>query len=307
MNIEIFGNFNDALEYSKSIPETERETVRAYLYNKWYKPEIIGEVDILTGASPLFLLIVNTLETRGRSDEISCGIALDYLLYLSRNNKQYFEKIGIDDCEPYLHESQHIVKLVPALSYIALGKHFQYLQESKNNPDIKIEQALWQIVYLIVHAIYHKDARFAGTWYQTAIGFCDNSVLEDSLTTYVPGLSFYDRGVRHDKLCPVSGTSDPDFWYIDTNGTKAPAEFKQAIKTVEALARYSYNTPSYIYNAKFLFTYGRTNTGALGFYKIDYTCSPYTIKAVEVDNQLIEIIKAVGDKVNENTKQMQLL
>jgi hypothetical protein len=51
-----------------------------------------------------------------------------------------------------------------------------------------------------------------------------------------------------------------------------------------------------------LFTYGRTKTGTLGFYKIDYTVPQYTIEAVDVDDQLIEVIKTVGDKVYENNK-----
>jgi hypothetical protein len=256
----------------------------------------------VTGASLLFLLVLNTLETRGRSDKVSCKIALDYLQYLNLNHEKYFINIGIEKCKPYLHKNPYFDEPVPALSYAMLGQHLCALSKSINNPAIKIDQAVWQAIYLIVHAIYLKDIRFAGTWYQTAVGFYDNFVLEDSLTTHVPGLNFFDRGVRHDKLCPVSGTGDPDFWYTAPNGIKASAEFKQATKTVEALASYSFKNPSYIYNAKFLFTYGRTKTGILGFYKIDYTVPQYTIEAVDVDDQLIEVIKTVGDKVYENNK-----
>ena len=134
------------------------------------------------------------------------------------------------------------------------------------------------------------------------MSFYDNSVLEDYLVTYIPNLNFFNRGVRHDKFCPVSGTRDPDFWYTTNDGIKVPAEFKQATRTVEALAQFSFNNPSYIYNAKILFTYGKSNSGVLGFYKIDYTCTPFTITAVDVDDKLIEVIKAVGDKSNENFK-----
>lgn len=302
MEIKIFESFEDALTYNNTVQETDKELLYAYLYKKWYRPEIVGEIDILTKASLLFLLVLNTLETRGRSDKVSSRIALDYLQYLNLNNEEYFVSIGIEKCVPYLHENPHFNELTPSVSYTKLGQYLCVLNESINNPNIKIDRALWQTIYLIVQAIYLKDIRFAGTWYQVAISFYENFVLEDSLTTHVPGLSFYDRGVRHDKFCPVSGTRDPDFWYTASNGTKAPAEFKRATKTVEALAGYGFNNPDYIYNAKFLFTYGRTKTGVLGFYKIDYTVPQYTIEAVDVDDQLIEVIKAVGDKVYENNK-----
>lgn len=295
MNIKIFSSFDEALAYHDSVSETERETVRIYLHNKWSIPEIVGDIDILTDTSLLFLLIVNTLETLGRSNNTSCKIALDYLKYLSNNNKQYFESIGMEDCEPYLHESQYI-GMVPTISYCILNKHFKDLADSETNPNIKISKAFWQAMYLIVQAIYHKDERYAGTWYQTVVGFFDNFILEHSLTTYVDGLTFFNRGVRHDRFCPVSGTHDPDFYYQVADGIIVPAEFKKATKTVGALARYSYNNPDYIYKAKVLFTYGEIDFGVLGFYKIDYTVSPYTIESVPVDNKLIEIIKAVVDK-----------
>lgn len=295
MNIKIFSNFDEALTYHNLISETDRETVRTYLYNKWSIPRIIGDIDILTDTSLLFLLIVNTLETLGRSNNTSCKIALDYLKYLSNNNKRYFENLGIEDCEPYLHESQY-VGMVPAISYCILNKHFKDLADSEVNPSIKINRAFWQAMYLVVQAIYHKEKRFAGTWYQIVVGFFDNFILEYSLTTYIEGLTFFNRGVRHDMLCPVSGTRDPDFYYQVADGIIVPAEFKKATKTVEALARYSYNDPDYIYKAKVLFTYGLTDAGAFGFYKIDYTSSIYTIEPVKVDSKLIEIVKAVGDK-----------
>lgn len=301
MNIKIFNNFTDTLEYSKTISSFEKDILHRYLIQKWSIPEIIGDINILEGSSLLFLLIVNTLETLGRTNDTGCTIARDYLKYLKCNNEQFFKKIGIEDCVPYLHECTSIEKFVPALSYNALGKHYQDLIESETNTNIIIDRAVWQAVYLIVHAIYQKDERFASTWYQAVMSFYNNSVLENCLVAYVPGLSFFNRGVRHDKFCPVSGTADPDFWYT-TDVSKVSAEFKQATKTVEALARYSYNNPNYIYNAKVLFTYGKSSSGALGFYKIDYTCVPYIITAVEVDIELIKVIKAVGDKSYESFK-----
>ena len=302
MNIKIFKNFTDILEYSKTISGPDKDNIRNYLLQKWSIPKIIDDINILEDASLLFLLMVNTLETLGRSNNDSCAMARDYLKYLKQNNEQFFKEIGIDNCAPYLHENTPADKQVPALSYTILGKYHQDLVESVFNTDIIINRAVWQALYLIVHSIYLKDERFAGTWYQVVMSFYDNSVLEDCLVKYVPNLSFFNRGVRHDKFCPVSGTRDPDFWYTMLDGTKVSAEFKQATRTVEALARYSYNNPSYIYNAKVLFTYGKSSSGTLGFYKIDYTCSPYIITAVKVDTKLIEVIKAVGDKSDESFK-----
>jgi hypothetical protein len=105
------------------------------------------------------------------------------------------------------------------------------------------------------------------------------------------GLSFFNKGVRHDMLCPVAGTSDPDFLYEDVSGAKFSAEFKRPTVTVDSLADYAFKKPKYIYNADLLFTYGRTNAGSCGFYKIDYTKSPYTIEALPATEALISIIQ----------------
>lgn len=292
MNIKIFKSFPEALDYYKAIPEADQEAMRTYLQKKWQRSEIVGDVDILVNAGLFFLLIVNTLEELGRSNNISCELACEYLTFLNNNHCQFFKNFGFEECAPYLHKKY---KSVISLDYEVFGKQYEILNKAKLDPSVSVNQAFWQAVYLIVQAIYHKEARYAGTWYQTAVGFFNNFILETSLTTYVAGLTFFNRGVRHDMLCPVSGTRDPDFWYQVADHVIVPAEFKRATKTVEALARYSYNDPNYIYNAKVLFTYGSTKAGVLGFYKIDYTVSPYTIEQVQVDSKLIEIIKAVGD------------
>jgi hypothetical protein len=293
MNIKIFKSFTEALDYSKAIPKADQEAMRAYLQKKWQRSEIIGDIDILADASLFFLLIVNTLEELGRSNNVSCELSCEYLTFLNNNRCQFFKNFGFEECSPYIHKTY---KSVISLDYEIFGKQYEILNKAKLDPSVSVNQAFWQAVYLIVHAIYLKDTRQASTWFQAAVSFYKNSVLEYGLTTYVPGLSFFNRGVRHDKLCPVSGTSDPDFWYLTSDGLKFPAEFKQPTKTIEALAYYSFKYPDYIYNAKFLFSYGQTANGILGFYKIDYTRSPFTITAIDVDRQLIEVIKATGNK-----------
>ena len=287
MNIKIFKSFTEALDYYKAIPEADQEAKRIYLQKKWQRPEIVGDIDILADAGLFFLLIVNTLEELGRSNNISCELACEYLTFLNNNHCQFFKNFGFEECVPYLHKNY---KSVISLDYNIFGKQYEILNKAKLNTSVSVNQAFWQAVYLIVHAIYQKDTRNVGTWFQTAVWFYNNSILEYGLTTYVPGLSFFNRGVRHDKLCPVSGTKDPDFWYLTSDGLKFSAEFKRPTKTIEALAYHSFKYPDYIYNAKFLFSYGQTANGVLGFYKIDYTRSPFTITALDVDSQLIEII-----------------
>jgi hypothetical protein len=179
------------------------------------------------------------------------------------------------------------------MSYDMLGKHLadftaHYKITNSRKPPV---YGIWQTIYLLIMAIYHKEERQLDTWVQSAKNFYSNSELEFGLNDNIPGLSFYNRGVRHDMLCPVAGTSDPDFLYKNTEGQHFAAEFKKPTITVESLANYAFKHPEYIYNAKFLFTYGKTNNGAYGFYKIDYTKVPYVIEQISTSDTLIQVIQ----------------
>jgi hypothetical protein len=289
-NVKIFDSFDSIIDYHNSLQAEEHEELRQSLIKKWKDTYITENVDIISDAKLWFLLVLNTLEARGRANKKSCAIALCCLRNIYRGRANFFGEIGVTLNEPYLHKD---FGLVPSMSYIELGKHFEKLAEhfkitnSKKPPDIGV----WQTVYLIVQAIYHKEERQADTWFQTAKTFYENYLYETDLNNNMPGLTFFYRGVRHDMLCPVAGTSDPDFLYKNASGVKFSAEFKRPTVTVDSLAYYAFKKPDYIYNADLLFTYGRTNAGNCGFYKIDYTKSPYTIEILPATEALISTIQ----------------
>lgn len=289
-NVKIFESFDAIMEYHNSLSPEEQETLRQNLIEKWKDTHVTLDVDIISDAKLWFLLVLDTLEVLGRTNKKSCAIAYNCLQYLYRWNRKFFTEIGITLCKPYLHKDH---ELVPSINYATLGKHFEKLFEHfKTTNDRKPPvNGIWQTVYLIIQAIYHKEERQDTTWFQTARTFYDNYLYETDLNTNMPGLAFFYRGVRHDILCPVAGTSDPDFLYENSDGTKFSAEFKRPTRTVESLAEYAFKKPKYIYNADLLFTYGKAAGGGYGFYKIDYTKSPYTIEALPATEALISVIQ----------------
>lgn len=288
-------SLDEIFEYYEKIPKEEYSSLTNKLKNKWN--HLCTEVDLFAFVDLLFLLVIDVLETRGRGDRSSCIIAQTCLQKIYAQYKNSLDNYVVY-CDPFLEHTPHIAINYPCLPYKSVVKDLvnQVRHARATNRLPVAADGKWFIGYLIIHAIYHKDERMEGTWVEAVESFYDNSDFE-YIMLKVPGISFYDKGVRHDMLCPVSGTADPDFFYEPAPGKKYTAEFKRPTVNVDRLAQYGLDNPKYIYYVDYLFTYGARDTGKVGFFKIDYTNKySYTIEEVLVDSELLNQIKEMSDK-----------
>lgn len=260
-----------------NLSDIDREKLLVDLRAKYSNTELTKDVDIISDANLPFLMVVDALESLPKKGDSSRSeLALTFLM---AQGVDEIAKLGICYCEVKAG-----VK-APAISYINLGNYLQ----NKNT----VPKDFWRGVYLIINAIFVKEERYVGAWFDSAEFFYGNFLSESYLVATIPGLDFNNKGVRHDMLCATNGTSDPDFLYTEHNIIYT-AEFKLPTKTIEALAEYSRKTPKYIYFANILFTY---NINDSRFYKIDYTLpdlatnKSYTIEALNIQGDSARIIK----------------
>lgn len=291
-NLPIFCSLSEINTYYNSLTSEQHEALKEELYNKYKdSKQVVGNVDILNKASLGFLLVADVLEKRGRSSNVGCSIALEYLLLLYEKRLEYCNSLGVTLCDPYLHKKffyKGAERQVPAMDYNRMCSLYANYHASRET-DI----AAWQIVYLITHSIFQKKERMETPWFDAGESFSSTAMFEASLEKSIAGLTYCNRGVRHDMYCPVCGTKDPDFLYTTSDGTIHTAEFKRALKTVKAIANYSEQKPEYIYNADYLFTYGPLDNiyGCSNFYIIDYTRVPYTITALPAADEAFNKIR----------------
>jgi hypothetical protein len=92
----------------------------------------------------------------------------------------------------------------------------------------------------------------------------------------VSDITFKKTGSTHLSLDSGWGKGVCDF-ICTHDGVNIDGEFKRPTKNVCALAVHAYNHPDYIYNAKFLYTYGPYSdySTEYAFYEIDYTRPDY--------------------------------
>lgn len=241
-------------EYNK-LSESARIELLNKLRAKYLNTDLTKDVDIISDASLPFLMVVDAIEELPRKgNKHRPALALDFLAAQSIEELSW---LGID------YQEAKPGVLTYTISYLNIGKYLE-------NKDI-VNKNLWRGIYLIINAIFVKEDRYVGAWFDTIKIFYSNFLSESYLVATIPGLKFNNAGVRHDMLCATSGTSDPDFIYVENN-VAYTAEFKLPTKTVGALAAYGYKNTGYIYNAKILFTY---DVDSSQFYKINYTIPDY--------------------------------
>ena len=265
-------------KFHDDLSETEQEEVLLKLKDKYMHTDVTKDIDIISDATLPFLLVLDAIEELPRKGSKNRSkLALDFL---NAQGADELAKLGIQYCEAKTGIKTYTI------SYVDLGTYLQ----GKNTTD----RDLWRGVYLIINAIFVKEERYVSAWFDTAKFFYGNFLSETYLVDTIPGLSFNNKGVRHDMLCATSGTADADFLYTEFNITYT-AEFKLPTKTISALAAYGYKNPSYIYNANILFTYDIISSK---FYKIDYTIydyntgKPYTITVLDITSDSSRIIKS---------------
>lgn len=224
-----------------------------------HKPGLVDYIDIITEASCMYKMVVKEIESLPRNNSARQRLALDFLTYVYKHNSDYLLSHDVEYCTV-----NDLGLKTFAIDYIKIKEYL--------NNESSTSISTWRILYLIQNSIYIKQEREVHDWYSAIKFMCANFGSETFLVANVDGLSFNPKGIRHDKFCAANGTSDSDFLY---RGKKA--EFKMAIKTVEALAQHAYNNPEYIYNASFLFT---CEEDRKQYYLIDYTKIPYAITKI---------------------------
>lgn len=282
-------SFEQILEFYSSLTDDTIKDITKELTTRFSKNSTLNAVINITDGAPLLtLLVIDAVECYGRQSDFGCDISREYLHFIYEVcDKQQIHTL-LKLCSPYSHKDyyRHDKKaLVPALSYEDIGKLLRDFFEKK-----PIDTAAWRLVYFTTNAIPRKSQREDSSWFEAAKSFFITSIFEDFLSKHMSGLTLHDRGVRHDMYCPVSGTSDPDFYYNTETG-KFTAEFKRARKTVPALAKHAFDSPSYIYNANYLLTYGIFNYYPVeqkAFYFVNYLDSPYSFTRLDIDDTWLE-------------------
>lgn len=271
-------NFREIVDKYNNLSADNKDLLLNELRTKWRGTELTKDVDIISDANLLYLMVVDALEALPRKgDKNRPALALSYL---KASESKFLNSLGIN--KSLVKEEVY----APAVSYVILGSCLAQKES--------VSKSFWRAIYLIVNAIFVKEERYVGPWFDTAEFMYGNFLSEDYLVNTIPGLMFNSRGVRHDMLCATNGTADPDFLYTE-HGLTYTAEFKLPTRTVEALARYGYNNPKYIYNADILFTYKASESR---FYKIDYTVpdiiknTAYTIEALNIKGDITRLTKA---------------
>lgn len=267
--------FSDIITEYNAISDQDKNIKLLELRKELAIPALISDIDIISDAPLLFLLVAKEIELLKKSDNARQQLAITYL---KNANIQQLAEFNIEYCEVKNGTKSY------AINYTLLGKCLAQKEA--------ISKSFWRGIYLIVNSIYVSDMRSVGNWFETAQYMFGNFLGESYLVDTIPGLTFNPKGVRHDMLCATGGTKDPDFIYTEILGIMHTAEFKRPNKSIEALAAYAAKNPSYIYNADILFTYDPIT---LKFYKIDYTLpdpttgTSYTITSLNITYDLSKI------------------